>query len=170
MQHFCNKDLIRETFSNSWFSLTVVWSKDHIHKTELGPPLNNACNSILRPYSRHIARAVEKYGLYETVTWTAPPLDWIQVTDFGRKVLSTLLDNVLFGQHTTYGRLAAMADHPSAARAVGRVMSTNPWPLIVPCHRVLSSQGGLGGFSSGLDLKKTLLMLEKKAVAASRHS
>ncbi|MDC0935175.1 methylated-DNA--[protein]-cysteine S-methyltransferase [Pirellulales bacterium] len=66
------------------------------------------------------------------------------------------------GETRTYGQLAAAAGHPGAARAVGRVMSSNPTPLIVPCHRVLAAGGKLGGYSArqGLAMKRRLLRLE----------
>jgi methylated-DNA-[protein]-cysteine S-methyltransferase len=66
------------------------------------------------------------------------------------------------GQTVTYGWIASKVGRPGAARAVGRAMARNPIPLIVPCHRVLASDGGLGGFSAegGLRLKRALLTFE----------
>lgn len=66
------------------------------------------------------------------------------------------------GRTVTYGQLAGMSGHPGAARAVGRVMSKNPIPLIIPCHRVLASGGEPGGFSAygGLSVKTKMLALE----------
>jgi len=74
--------------------------------------------------------------------------------------------NVKFGQTTTYGQLARIAGHPKAARPVGRIMAKNPLPLIIPCHRVLTSNGQLGGFSApgGKRLKKKMLELERTTV------
>jgi len=60
-----------------------------------------------------------------------------------------------------YGEVAAAAGRPGAARAVGRVMATNPVPPFVPCHRVVAADGGLGGYGGGLDLKSRLLEREK---------
>ena len=62
---------------------------------------------------------------------------------------------------STYAALADKIDNPRAARAVGGALGRNPVPVVVPCHRVLRSDGGLGGFSSGLHWKKALLNLEK---------
>jgi len=53
---------------------------------------------------------------------------------------------------------------PNAARAVGQALGRNPFSIIVPCHRVLAGDGCLGGFSGGLEIKKTLLKLEKTAI------
>ena len=66
------------------------------------------------------------------------------------------------GQTMSYGELAAACGSPHAARAVGNVMAANRYPLVVPCHRVVGSDGGLGGFSApqGTDLKRRLLQRE----------
>ena len=67
-----------------------------------------------------------------------------------------------YGQVLTYGELAERAGSPRAARAVGNVMRTNRFPLIVPCHRVVGAAGALGGYSAptGLKMKRRLLRLE----------
>ncbi len=66
---------------------------------------------------------------------------------------------VAYGQTTTYTQLAQRAGHAKAARAVGGAMAHNPVPLVIPCHRILRTDGGLGGFSagSGVSLKRRLL-------------
>jgi methylated-DNA-[protein]-cysteine S-methyltransferase len=68
---------------------------------------------------------------------------------------------ISYGQTRTYAWLAAQVGNPGAARAVGQALGRNPLPIIVPCHRVLASNGGLGGFSGGLKMKRFLLRLEK---------
>jgi methylated-DNA-[protein]-cysteine S-methyltransferase len=67
------------------------------------------------------------------------------------------------GDTLSYGQLAAAVGHPGAARAVGRVMATNRFPLIVPCHRVVAACGALGGFSApeGINMKRRLLADER---------
>jgi methylated-DNA-[protein]-cysteine S-methyltransferase len=74
-----------------------------------------------------------------------------------------------YGETTTYGDLARRVGHPGAARAVGTVMSTNRFPIIIPCHRVLAAGGKLGGYTSpaGTDLKQRLLEMEGCACPAS---
>jgi methylated-DNA-[protein]-cysteine S-methyltransferase len=68
-----------------------------------------------------------------------------------------------YGQTSTYGELALRVGHPRAARAVGTVMATNRFPILIPCHRVLASGGKLGGYSShaGTNLKQILLDMER---------
>ena len=89
------------------------------------------------------------------------PLDLSALTPFARKVC-TELRGVGPGSTVTYGELARLCGSPGASRAVGRVMGSNPTPLLVPCHRVLPTGKGLGGFSAagGLRQKEHLLMVE----------
>jgi methylated-DNA-[protein]-cysteine S-methyltransferase len=87
-------------------------------------------------------------------------LDMTGSPPFHRKVWNVVRE-IRRGQTMTYGQVAARAGSPGAARAVGQAMAKNRFPLVVPCHRVLSS-GGIGGFSSGLDLKRWLLDLERQ--------
>lgn len=88
------------------------------------------------------------------------PLDWERVSDFSRRALSVLRAEVHAGRWISYGQLARCCGRPRAARAVGRTMAANPWPLIVPCHRVLGGAGQLAGFGAGLDIKAFLLKSE----------
>lgn len=73
-----------------------------------------------------------------------------------------LLVQIPLGETRTYGQLAAMVGNPNASRAVGRANATNPIPIIVPCHRVIGTNGTLTGFAGGLDAKKWLLDHERK--------
>lgn len=64
------------------------------------------------------------------------------------------------GRVSTYGRIAARVGTPKGARAVGRALACNPFPVIIPCHRAIASTGGLGGFQGGTAMKKRLLVNE----------
>jgi methylated-DNA-[protein]-cysteine S-methyltransferase len=86
-------------------------------------------------------------------------LDLALLRDFNRRVLDELA-RVPYGEVVTYGELAARAARPRAARAVGTVMNRNPLPIVLPCHRVVGSNGSLVGYGGGLDRKETLLRLE----------
>jgi len=95
----------------------------------------------------------------EAVDFAFAELDLETVAGFTRRVL--LADREIpRGSVMTYGGLAAKLGHPGGARAVGNAMAVNPFPLIIPCHRVIHSGGGLGGFGGGLPMKKALLTLE----------
>ena len=85
--------------------------------------------------------------------------DLTPVPAFQQHVLHELA-LVPFGQVTTYGALAAKVGRPHAARAVGGAMNRNPIPIVLPCHRVIGSNGSLTGYAGGLDRKEALLRLE----------
>lgn len=87
-------------------------------------------------------------------------LDWSLTTGFNRQVLRELATGVPYGTVVGYGDLAERAGQPGAAQAVGAAMGSNPLPVVVPCHRVVESDGGLGGFGGGLETKRQLLALE----------
>lgn len=83
------------------------------------------------------------------------PIDWRGINGFSRDVLRALA-RVPFGKLVSYGQLAAKLGKPGAARAVGGAMARNPIPIVLPCHRVVASDGSLGGFSGGLPVKRWL--------------
>lgn len=68
-----------------------------------------------------------------------------------------------YGETRSYRWVARQVGQPAAVRAVGQALARNPLPVIIPCHRVISSDGSLGGYSGGLEVKRTLLKLEKEA-------
>jgi methylated-DNA-[protein]-cysteine S-methyltransferase len=88
------------------------------------------------------------------------PLDWSLISGFNREVLRELASGVPYGQVVGYGDLAGRVGQPGAAQAVGMAMGANPLPVVVPCHRVVESGGGIGGFGGGLETKRRLLALE----------
>ncbi len=81
-------------------------------------------------------------------------------TDFQQKIWKALID-VPYGSTVSYQEIAIAAGSPLACRAAGNALNINPLPLIIPCHRVISKDGTIGGFGSGIDIKKHLLELEK---------
>jgi methylated-DNA-[protein]-cysteine S-methyltransferase len=86
-------------------------------------------------------------------------LDAQHTSDFTRRVLETVAA-IPWGETASYGEVAAMAGSPGAARAVGGVMASNPFPIIIPCHRVVRSDGSMGGFGGGEHMKSWLLAFE----------
>ena len=80
---------------------------------------------------------------------------------FRQKVLEAER-NIPYGETRSYGEVAKMVNNPRASRAVGSANAENPLPLYFPCHRIISSNGGLGGYGGGLGVKKYLLDLEAK--------
>ncbi|WP_432280571.1 methylated-DNA--[protein]-cysteine S-methyltransferase [Streptomyces luomodiensis] len=129
-----------------------------------GPSASSAA-AAARPAPRcaeHLAaaiRQVESYFAGETTAFTLP-LDWSLITGFNRRVLRELAAHVPYGTVVGYQDLADRVGEPGAARAVGVAMGSNPLPVVVPCHRVVESGGGIGGFGGGLETKRALLALE----------
>jgi O-6-methylguanine DNA methyltransferase len=87
------------------------------------------------------------------------PLDLSGLTDFQKAVL-TAIDEIPAGQTRSYGDIADVIERPGAARAVGQALGSNPIPIVLPCHRVVASDGSLGGYTGGLQRKRHLLKLE----------
>jgi methylated-DNA-[protein]-cysteine S-methyltransferase len=87
------------------------------------------------------------------------PLDWRLTQGFARRVLRATA-RIPYGSVSTYGRVAAQAGSPRGYRAAGNALGANPLPIIVPCHRVLHTGGGLGGYTGGLERKQLLLKVE----------
>lgn len=86
-------------------------------------------------------------------------------TEFQRAVWSALMD-IPYGRTTTYARLAADIDRPTAIRAVGAANGRNPIAVIIPCHRVIGTDGSLTGYGGGIPRKRTLLDLESGQLGA----
>lgn len=87
-------------------------------------------------------------------------LDWYGSTDFNQAVWSALLQ-IPFGKKRTYMQIARKLNRPKAARAIGRANGLNPIAIIVPCHRLVGTDGKLRGYAYGLERKKALLDLEQ---------
>jgi methylated-DNA-[protein]-cysteine S-methyltransferase len=119
---------------------------------------------LLPPEAVAAATAVDDY-LYGRQAQLRVAIDYLLCgSDFQRQVLAAL-GQVAVGTTTTYGALAAQLGRPpGAARAVGQAVGRNPIAIVVPCHRVVASDGSLGGFSGELWRKRQLLQLEGVAV------
>jgi methylated-DNA-[protein]-cysteine S-methyltransferase len=86
-------------------------------------------------------------------------LDRRLMTEFGRRILDATAA-IPYGSVATYGEVAARAGSPRGFRAAGNALGNNPLPIVLPCHRVVHTGGGLGGYTGGLDRKRTLLGIE----------
>jgi methylated-DNA-[protein]-cysteine S-methyltransferase len=85
---------------------------------------------------------------------------WERLRPFDRDVLRETA-RIPFGSTATYGEIARRVGRPGAARAAGGALSRNPWPVVVPCHRIVGGGGRLIGFGKGIGAKETLLTFEK---------
>lgn len=85
----------------------------------------------------------------------------LSLTPFAKRVYQVVL-KIPLGQVRSYKWVARKAGRPAAARLVGQILKNNPFPLIIPCHRVVKASGQLGGYRGGQKIKKRLLRLEKE--------
>ncbi|MBS0202882.1 MAG: MGMT family protein [Planctomycetes bacterium] len=115
-----------------------------------------------------LREALQDYALGKPVDFAGFQLQLPPRTPFRDLVLAATR-SLNYGETTTYGELARRVGHPGAARAVGTVMSTNRFPIVIPCHRVLAAGHRLGGYTSpaGTDLKQRLLQMENAIVVGS---
>jgi len=106
---------------------------------------------------KEVARQLKEYFSGKRRAFELPLI--IRGTDFQQRVLRELW-HIEYGETISYADLALRAGAPKAVRAVANVMASNKIPVILPCHRIIASDGGLGGYSGGLRKKKFLLGLE----------
>jgi methylated-DNA-[protein]-cysteine S-methyltransferase len=113
----------------------------------------------------NLAAAIADYFLNGRLHWDLELLDWSSISDFHRRVLQ-LCSQIPAGSTMGYGELAGVAGSPQGARAVGAAMARNRWPIVIPCHRVVGSNGHLTGYSGlgGIQTKRRLLELESRSL------
>jgi O-6-methylguanine DNA methyltransferase len=92
----------------------------------------------------------------------------VSLTSFQLKVLKQVL-RIPLGQVRSYKWIAKKIGRPKAVRAVGTALRKNPFPVIIPCHRIIKSDGRLGGYSRGVHKKKMLLKLEQELAKLLKH-
>ncbi len=171
-------------FKTKWGHFGLAGTEYALYRTQLpGPkpekiksmllknlPIPNQASSIEfdKTFFKTLQEQITAYFEGACVNFSRDiPLALDGFSSFGISVLTTCRD-IGFGQTITYGRLAKKSGRPAASRAVGSVLAKNPLPLIVPCHRIIRSDGKLGGFSApgGVKLKKRMLELERKNLRA----
>lgn len=150
--------------------VNVAWTQKGVLAVEVGGDLDAFAAHISQRLGGVPTREdtgvpctqVEEYLLGERTAFELD-IDWALCTPFQRKVLAQQLA-IPYGETRTYGQLAAQLGKPRAARAVGRAGATNPIPLIIPCHRVIGSDGSLRGYGApgGIKTKAWLLALEAR--------
>ena len=112
----------------------------------------------ITPLLKESCRQLEEYFKGERKSFSLPIS--FPATPFKKRVYEEL-SKIPYGRTVTYKELASMAGSPNAARAVGSAMASNPIMIILPCHRVLGSDGSLAGYAYGTQKKEYLLNLEK---------
>jgi methylated-DNA-[protein]-cysteine S-methyltransferase len=154
-------------------SVTVVASRKGLQRIAFGALAEYPGDA---PHTSDNAEAVEvvanarqqlgEYFAGERETFDLP-LDWSRSAGWALDVRRALYETVHHGDTISYGELAARAGRPDGARAVGGIMAGNPLPIVVPCHRVIAADGGIGGFAGSggtmVETKRKLLELEGSA-------
>lgn len=107
------------------------------------------------------AREIDEYFAGRRTAFDLP-LDFSLSSGF-RQLVQRHLSDIAYGHTETYRQVAETVGNPRAVRAVGSACATNPLPIVVPCHRVLRTDGTVGGYAGGADAKNTLLSLEAAA-------
>jgi len=110
-----------------------------------------------------LIKKVKEYYTGKKVDFIDYRLNLDNYTNFQKKIMQTV-KKIPYGEIKSYKEIAEAAGYPRAYRAVGNTMRNNPLPLIIPCHRVIKSDGGLGGFSGkeGIALKRKMIDLESE--------
>lgn len=149
------------TLAGHGHTLTHLLMVDHAHAPD---------STDWGPADDAFPEAVEQLGAYFAGERTDFELELDMVgTDFQRRVWAALL-TIPYGQTRSYGEIAAQIGAPSASRAVGLANGRNPISIIVPCHRVIGSNGSLTGYGGGIDRKRALLDLEKRRAPAAESA
>ncbi|NLG51967.1 MAG: methylated-DNA--[protein]-cysteine S-methyltransferase [Chloroflexi bacterium] len=166
--------------SSEWGMFTLVWREGEnggracrvflpragAPTAETLPGLFPGIQSDTSPAMRELGERIQRFLAGEAVTFCVDEMALEHCSAFQRRVLLAEYA-VPRGSVTTYGLLAQHLGQPGAARAVGRALATNPLPILIPCHRAVAADGGLGGFQGGLAMKRALL--EREGVAFDAH-
>lgn len=151
----------------------IVWKREsgtpaivkiffHVESMEMDERIRhsfpNACRESQNDIET-ISKKILKYMAGDIVEFSLSVLDMDICNEFQKGVLAQTW-MIPRGKVSTYGGLAGKLGMPKAARAVGTALATNPFPLVIPCHRVIRSDGSLGGYGGGLKMKKALLSME----------
>ncbi len=156
-------------FNTVFGSGCFVWSGEKVHRVFLPSVLFTAEQRMKKAYPDALS-GCDSFGDIVAAELSASAkgdpsvfslrfLDFGTISNFRKTVLYSLMD-VSRGDTIFYGKLAAKAGYSAAGRAVGNVMSTNPFPLIIPCHRVIRADGAAGSYQGGTAMKMYLLEVE----------
>jgi methylated-DNA-[protein]-cysteine S-methyltransferase len=163
------RELRYVTFSTDMGWIGILSSAWGLLRTTLPQPSEQEARRLLGAehaiwYPRLFEDLIQRFRAYfdgRRVTFPDRP-DLSGATNFQRRVWE-ITRLIPYGNTKSYLWVAEQIEKPAAARAVGQALARNPLPIIVPCHRVLTSSGKLGGYGGGIEMKKKLLYLESAA-------
>lgn len=169
------RGLLVQTIETDWGWIAAMGKEQVLHFLTMGQPdeqsaitatSSGSLSELPEPRRWHprLEKLLRSYVAGKFVDLNEIEIELGHLTPFQQKIIAHCR-KIPYGETLSYGELARKAGSPGAARAVGSVMAKNRFPLIVPCHRVVSAGGKLGGFSApaGTNLKQQLLDLEAKA-------
>jgi len=145
------------------FHLTIDYANQFIQKATFIPSKAFTWEFQTPYVDRFLEQQIEEWLINYGQKQVAPfdlPFNWARLTPFTQQVLKYVA-SIPFGQVHTYGQVAQHLNVPRAARAVGRACGANPFPFLIPCHRVIDAQHQLRGYSAGgVEIKQALLTFE----------
>ena len=109
---------------------------------------------------KDLTQKIQGYFQGRPIDCTWDILDLRNLTELQKKVLYETA-SIPYGSVRSYGEIAERVGHPKAARFIGATMARNPFPIVIPCHRVIGAKGRVGGYGGGVELKRRLLQLER---------
>ena len=144
-----------DTFESPLGTLYLLFTGEILKGISFKKPLGvfrkgKAPSLIKKELREYFERGLEKFS---------QKIGVLKGTEFDKMVWQTLKE-IPYGETRTYKWLAEKIGNPNATRAVGQALSRNPLPIILPCHRIIESDGSIGGYSSGVDMKRRLLEIE----------
>lgn len=167
-------------FRTKWGHFGLLGAESGLHRTYLpgsepavikAQILNDFPAARFEPaFCRRLQEQISVYfeGMLQSFSFEVP-LVFNGMGEFSHSVLAACR-NVKYGQVVTYRQLAERSGWPAASRAVGGALARNPLPLLIPCHRVIRTDGKMGGFSApgGIELKQRMLNLERFSILATK--
>jgi methylated-DNA-[protein]-cysteine S-methyltransferase len=168
-----NREHVKIIKNTPYGHIVILWSMEDystiIRNVFIPRPDMTAEDQVLEIYQDfhelscpeidELANSIHKFLKGEDIVFSLDMLDLNNCSLFQKSVLKALND-IPKGKVSSYHLLAKYLGNEKGARAVGNVLSCNPFPIIIPCHRVIRSDGTLGGFQGGLNMKKALLKNE----------
>jgi methylated-DNA-[protein]-cysteine S-methyltransferase len=148
-----------------WDEATRLVTHLCLSKDKSTNTLKDKMNDIPSTLPQSIRSVIDKLNQYFKgnirMKFDLKSLDFANLTAFQRQVY-LYITNIPPGKTQSYATVALSIGNPKAARAIGRAMAINPFPIIIPCHRIIAGDGTLGGYTGGLKMKEYLLKHEQR--------
>lgn len=146
------------TYETMIGKLTITATNSLLMSIDFVEPDSKQVNVVETPFIKEVWKELEEYFIGVRKTFQIPLA--LKGTPFQQKVWKALM-SIPYGKTMTYKQIAEAIGNPKAYRAVGMANNKNPIPIIIPCHRVIGSNGKLVGYAGGLEIKEKLLKMEE---------